>query len=114
MTTINSYATLAEYKAFTVSRGQTVTTDAADDGVIESLLKAASRYIDTQTGRFFYPLVQTRYYDVPFNTLDSRSLELDGDLLEVITLVNGDGTTIPSTEYALRPRNQSPYVYIRL
>lgn len=115
MTTLNSYATLAEYKSHMVARGQTSTTDATDDAVIETFLKSVSRYVDTQTARYFYPQIETRYYDVPDSTQsDLRVLKLDGDLLEVITLVNGDGVTIPSTEYGLRPRNTSPYLYIRL
>lgn len=115
MTTINAYCTLAEYKNFTTARGQTTTTDSTDDAVIEMLLRSVSRYVDDQTGRHFYPRVETRYYDVPDNTgLDVRSLVLDGDLLEVITVVNGDGITVPSTEYTLRPRNVTPHLYIRL
>jgi hypothetical protein len=115
MTTLNAYATLAEYKSFATARANSASTDATDDGVIEMLLKAASRYIDSQTSRHFYPLVQTRYFDVPSHkALDVRVLQLDDDLLEVITLVNGDGTTIPSTEYSVRPRNQSPYTALRL
>lgn len=114
MTTLNSYANLADFKAFKTARGQTSTTDATDDAIVELLLKAASRYIDTQTAREYFPYIQTRYFDVPINEIDPRTLKLDADLLEVISVVNGDGTTIPSTEYALRPRNASPYIYIRL
>lgn len=110
MTTLRAYATLADYKAYVTARGQTSTTDTADDAVIEMLLKASSRWFDERTARRFYPYIQTRYFDVP----DGRVLKLDEDLLEVITLVNGDGVTIPSTEYALRPRNESPYWGIRL
>ena len=110
MTTLNSYATLAEYKAYTTARGQTATTDTADDAVIEILLKAISRYVDAQTARWFYPRIETRYFDVPY----SRELIVDADLLEVLSVTNGDGTLIPSTEYSLRPRNQSPHFIIRL
>lgn len=110
MTTLNSYATLAEYKAYTTARGQTATTDTADDAIIESLLKAISRYVDAQTARWFYPRIETRYFDVPY----SRELIMDADLLEVLSVTNGDGTLIPSTEYSLRPRNQSPHFIIRL
>lgn len=110
MTTLNSYATLAEYKAYTTARGQTATTDTADDAIIESLLKAISRYVDAQTARWFYPRIETRYFDVPY----SRELIVDADLLEVLSITNGDGTLIPSTEYSLRPRNQSPHFIIRL
>lgn len=115
MTTLNAYASLLEYQNYVTARGQTITTDATDDAVIESLLRSVSRFVDEQTGRYFFPRVETRYYDVPDGTaLDVRSLVVDGDLLEVITLVNGDGVTIASSEYTLRPRNQSPYLYIRL
>lgn len=115
MTTLNSYATLAEYKSYSTARGQTATTDDIDDAVIELLLKAVSGYVDTQTGRHFYPYVETRYFDVPTSsTLDIRALSMDDDLLEVISITNGDGVSIPSTEYTLRPRNKSPYQYIRL
>lgn len=110
MTTLNSYATLAEFKA-----QKTIdTTDAADDSYIEGLLKTASRWIDGQTSFSFVPYVETRYFDVPFNKNDNRILEVGLDLLEIISLVNGDGVTIPSTEYALRPRNKAPYYGIRL
>lgn len=108
--TLRAYATLAEYKAYVTARGQTSTTDTADDAVIETLLKAVSRYFDDRTGRRFYPYIQTRYFDVP----EDRTMKLDADLLEVLTVVNGDGTTIPSTEYAVRPRNDSPHYAIRL
>ena len=110
MTTLKAYATLIDYKAYVTARGQISTTDTTDDAVIEMLLRAASRWFDERTARRFYPYIQTRYFDVP----DGRVLNLDEDLLEVITLVNGDGVTIPSTEYALRPRNESPYWGIRL
>ena len=110
MTTLNSYATLAENKAYTTARGQTSTTDTSDDAVIESLLKAISRYVDTQTARWFYPRIETRYFDVPY----SRELVTDADLLEILSITNGDGISIPSTEYSLRPRNQSPHFIIRL
>jgi len=100
----NSYATLAEYKAYVTARGQTSTTETTDDGVIESLLESASRYIDDETGRVFYPYVQTRYFNVP----QDRELPLDEDLLEVITLTNGDSTTMSASEYYLVPKNIYP------
>lgn len=114
MTTQNAYATLAEYKDYVTARGQTHTTDTTDDAVIELLLKSVSAFFDDQTQRNFYPRMETRYYDVPMNQADGRALALDGDLLEVITVVNGDGVTIPSTEYTLRPKNITPHSFIRL
>lgn len=105
----NSYATLAEYKAYVVARGQTASTDAADDAVIESLLEQASRHIDDETGRVFYPFVQTLLLDVP----DGRELFIGEDLLEVISISNG-GTALASTEYYLVPYSYSPAYALRI
>lgn len=117
MTTLNAYATLAEYKAWISARGLAggPGTDTSDDMVIETILRAASRWIDAHTARRFYPSIETRYYDVPAgDELDPRKLMLDADLLEVISVTNGDGTVIASTEYTLVPRNYFPYYGIRL
>lgn len=115
MGTLNSYATLAEFKDYWKNRGGQNSTDAADDGVIEMLLRAGSRYIDTQTQRQFVPYAETRYFDVPSgDDIDSRMLQLGDDLLEIIEVVNGDGVTIPSTQYYPYPRNKSPHYGIRL
>jgi hypothetical protein len=110
MTVKNSYATLADYKGYVTSRGQTTSTDTADDAVIELLLDAASRYIDDETGRQFYPTIQARYYDAP----PERLLMLDEDLLEALSVVTGNSETIPSTDYALQPRNIYPAYGIRI
>jgi hypothetical protein len=110
MTAINTYATLAEYKAFVTARGQSSTTDATDDTVIDNLLEQASRYIDSKTARWFYPRIEQRYYSIP----DTNKLGLDADLLAVITFLNGDDTSIASTEYNLLPRNYSPKYAIEL
>lgn len=115
MSTLNSYAALAEYKSFVIGRGQNASVDISDDTVIENLLKSSSRYLDDHTDRFFYPYIQTRYYDVPTSEqLDPRELKLHADLLEVLSLANGDGTAITSTYYDLRPRNDTPYSKVRL
>lgn len=109
MTSKNAYATLAEYKSYVTARGQTASTDATDDVVIDNLLEQASRYIDDETGRVFYPFIQARLFDVP----DSRELFVDEDLLEVISIDNG-GDSLASTEYYLVPNNYSPAYAIRI
>ena len=117
MAVINAYVTPADFKAWLATRGLvgSVGTDATDDTVIEDLLESASRYVDGETGCTFFPRVETRYFDVPDSeSYDPRLLYLDDDLLEVITLKNGDGTTIPSTEYDLWVKNIAPYLGIRL
>lgn len=110
MTTINSYATLTDFKNWLATRGLagSVGTDSSDDAIIESLLVAASRYADGD--RTFYPRIETRYYDVP----DSIALYLDDDLLELTTLKNGEGTTIASSDYLCEPYNFPPYYKVKL
>jgi hypothetical protein len=109
MTAHNVYATLAEFKAYFTARGGSAATDAADDAVIDQLLEQASRHLDSKTARFYYPRIETRYYNIPGQP-DSyeRELWLDADLLAIISFLNGDGTSIASTEYNLLPRNESP------
>lgn len=104
MTNINMYATLTEYKAYVTARGQTASTDATDDGVINNLLEMASRFIDMQTRRQFYPSIETRLYDVP----SDRAIILDNDLLALTTLTNGDATTVSASDLTLRG-SRSPY-----
>ena len=105
----NKYATLTDYKAYASARGQTASTDTTDDGVITNLLTQASRYLDRETKRQYYPSVETRLYDIPFD----RDLLLDGDLLAVTTFTNGDALEIASTNYLLKG-NRPPYWCISL
>jgi hypothetical protein len=110
MSLINSYATLTDFKSF-----QTISsTDATDDSVIEKMLEGASRWIDSYTGRRFYPIIATRYFDVPQEVNKPKLLQLDDDLLALTTLTNGDDTTITSTDYLLQPVNASPKWGIQL
>src|SRR3990172_10559983 len=110
MPNYNLYATLADYKAYSTARGQTASTDATDDGVVVDLLEAASRYLDEKTGRFYFPSIETRLYDVP----RTRTLKLRADLLSVITLSNGDSAAIASDQYVLETPNYTPYWKLRL
>ncbi len=110
MSTINSLATLTDFKNWLSVRGLagSVGTDAIDDAVIESLLMSASRYADGE--RTFYPRVETRYYNVP----NGPELLLDDDLLDLTTLTNGEGTVIAPTDYLCEPYNSPPYYKVRL
>jgi hypothetical protein len=85
-------------------------TNSTDDTVLETIIEAASRYLDDQTGRTFYARTETRLYDIP----KGRELHLDDDLLTVTTLTNGDSTVIPSTQYILSPANVYPKRAIEL
>jgi hypothetical protein len=100
MTLLNSYATLQNFLDFR----STTDTDATDDGVAETLLSASSRYIDAYCSRTFYPRAETLLLDVP----EENMLYLGDDLLAVTSLLNGDSTTIASSDYTLVSANLYP------
>ena len=110
MTARNAYATLLEFKNYWLDRGGENSVNARDDGVIDDLLESASRLIDSKTGRYFYPRIETRVYDTPAG----KGFAFDTDLQAVITFLNGDAVSIASTEYNLLPRNYSPKFALKL
>lgn len=114
MTIINGYCSLADFLLWKTSGGRQLESDIDDDTVIESIIEGASRYIDNETGHVFFPRVETHYYDTPRNTENDRVLWLDDDLLEAITVTNGDATTLANTEYNLYPFNTYPKYELRI
>ena len=104
---LNGYSSLEDFKTYGISNA---VIDEADDAILEKIIGSASRYIDNQTGRTFYPRVETRYY----NAVSSRKMWLDDDLLEVISLTNGEGTAIVATSYNLLPLNEYPKYAVNL
>jgi hypothetical protein len=108
MTITNGYATLEDFLLFVAPDAE---RDEMDDALIESLITAASRYIDNVTRRRFYASTETHYFDTPES---GRDLWLNDDLLAVTTLTNGDGTVIPAAEYKLHPYNITPYYMLTL
>lgn len=110
MAITNGYITLAEFKLWADPPGTVFDANANDDSIIEKLIEAASRRIDLMSGRRFYASTETHYFDIP----SGRELRLRDDLLSVTTFLNGDGTTISSSDYALVDYNITPYYAIRL
>jgi hypothetical protein len=106
LTITNGYCTLAEFLAYLKESG----VDTADDAVAEQIIGAASRFIDREAGRTFFPRTETRKFDTPTD----RELKLDDDLISITTLTNGDGAVIAASEYVLWPANVSPKRAIRL
>ncbi|MBN1679578.1 MAG: phage gp6-like head-tail connector protein [Anaerolineae bacterium] len=101
----NTYATLAGIRRYVgLSAAQT-----SDDDLLMQLVQAASRLIEGCTGRRFYPLRQARSYTCPgasgpdTSGPDTGFLVLDGDLLSLHTLTNGDGSTISTEALHLLP-----------
>jgi hypothetical protein len=97
----NGYCTLAELLAFMPNSASANTSQA------EQAIDAATRAIEGQTGKTFYPAYTTNYYDIP-PLWFRRELQLVDDLLELTTLTNGDASVIASTEYDLAPYNAGP------
>ena len=92
--------------AFRQSVGVDATTG---DTFILDTINRASRYIDQQCGRKFYPYITTRYFDWQ----GSSSLFFNGyDLLTMTTLTTNNGTTPIATGYYLVKAgdyNATPY-----
>ena len=106
MAVINGYTNLPAIKTMLG------VTDTDDDDKLNIIINQASRFIDGPdgAGRVFYPRMETRLYNTP----SYRTLLVDDDLLEVITITNGDSVELPSTEYLLDPPNVYPKYGIRI
>lgn len=103
----NGYITLAEFLAEALPKAG---TDETNDTVIENIIEESSRFIDTETLRFFYAKTDTLEFDVP----SERQLRLKADLISVTTLTNGDGTAISASDFILLPSNATPKYAIKL
>lgn len=98
------YATVAQLKSY-LGYG-TATTD---DTLLSTIIDRAQAWIDERTGRTFKATADTtRYFDAVRDVM-GRTLELDGDLCAITTVVNGDSSTISSSDYVTEPRNTTPY-----
>lgn len=88
----------------------------ADDAKLQFFINAAQEAIKDYTRRVFDAgtVEATRYYpDDPY-TFSGQRLYLDGEVLSVSSLVNGNGGTISQSDYWLLPRNEPPYSIIEL
>ena len=101
------YCTVAEVKALLNAN------ESGDDTLLATLVTRASAMVDSYTRRTFAERSETKYY-TPYEDTDGRTLLLGDDLLSITTLTNGDGTTIATTDYVLRPANSLPAWGIRL
>ncbi|MCF3101426.1 hypothetical protein IPZ58_07510 [Streptomyces roseoverticillatus] len=89
---------------------------ARNNGRIDRALESASRSVEGQLHRRFYPQTATRYWDWP-NEQTARPWRLwldESDLISVSALSSG-GTTIDASAYILEPnRSGPPYSRIEL
>lgn len=91
-------------------------SDTAKDAILTTLLDVASKAIDNHTLRTFAASTDTtRYFDAT-RDVDSKRMTvyLDEDLCSITSIINGDGTSVLSTEYTPLPRNRTPWYAIEL
>lgn len=106
-----AYPVLADLKAWL---GISATSE---DTTLTTLLNSAVAFVERYTGRSFVAAAGTREFPVrpPFVSKDRFRLWVAADLINVSTLVNGDGTTLSSGDYYLEsPNMQPPYNVIAL
>lgn len=101
----NFLTTLTELK-----RVRNIAASTTDDDVLRKCILQASRWFEETAERSFVPYRETSEFDYcnPF------VLYVDGDLLEVKTLTNGDASTLTASDYVLRPNNIYPKYKVEL
>ena len=103
-----AYCTLTQLKT------QIGITSTSDDTMLADLILAAQALIDAQCRRTFEAASDTaRTFDAVRN-VRGRLLILDGDLAQITSITNGDGTTVSTSQYTTEPRNATPWWGIRL
>lgn len=105
--TVTGYVTIQQLKPYLGITGT------GDDELLDRLIFAAQRYIETDRGYSFMVISDTtRYFTVGVDT-DGPTLNFDMWCAAITTVTNNaDGAspeTITSTYYTTRPRNIGPY-----
>lgn len=68
------------------------------------------------TTRYYTPIVDRSYYGMGYDgsLVDAYTLDLRCDLCQLTSIVNGDGTTIPTNQVTFRPLNVIPTNFIHI
>lgn len=121
MTVTNGYSSLAELKAYITVRGGTISTDTADDAVMEDIIESVSRRFDNLTGTHFYKDTSdaTRYFtaksaaECEIFPLSAAPTSVSVDYVDTRSY-----TALDSSDYELEPVNAlldgKPYTEIYL
>ena len=80
------------------------TTFATDDALLTRLIIDAEQWAEQAMHRSAKPIIEARTFDF----CDSRMLYFDDDLLEVVSITNGDGVTVTLTDLFYEPRRMYP------
>jgi len=113
------------YTTLAAVRAEAKVTGTSDDALLTGYITLAQRIIEAYpplgTGRVFEVSADTtRYLDAPPDSLDTRLdgpnyvLLLPDDLCSITSVVNGDGTTLTTSDYLTEPRSHTPYYALRL
>lgn len=110
-----AYTTVADLKTYMDISGST------DDSLLGVLIGAAQKQIETKTGRVFEVPADTTRRFTPLGVnydgslwYDGLTLGLDFDLCQLTSIINGDGSNIPTNAVVLLPLNGVPYSAIRI
>lgn len=113
-----TYATLNDMKLVKQVRK---IESAEGDEKFRFYLRAATRFIDRNTRRRFFPYYDTQTLPIPYKYIDlsvkqfpSADLYFHGDLLEPIKVMNSDGSELSrgyQSDYWLEPANKTPYAW---
>lgn len=114
--------TAATYATLDDARREAFNTDASvtdGDADLVRALRFVTARIDAELPNCrFLPLSETRYYSARDRRLggdvDGYDLLLNGDLLSLVSVTNGDGAVLTAEEYTLYPREGAPYTRVRL
>jgi hypothetical protein len=122
------YATLTQIRAYLKLEA----TETGDDTLLQTFITWANQQLDAK--RRGDVRLETRYYDYPIKAasqmgvydvetwvqqmnaaglLSQGRLLLDDDLLALISVTNGDGNALPTTELVLEPANLYPKHILR-
>ena len=100
MTVTNGLVTLADMLAYLPNSTN------ANTALLEQAIEAASIAICNYKGHFrpWYPIVQGKQFAIPMD----RELALRADLLETLSITNGDGNALDVATYRMEPVNDYP------
>jgi hypothetical protein len=104
---MTDYTTLADVKAYIG------TVQSSEDALVSQFITRASRWIDTFCQRQFTARTETRLFDA-LRDVSGQTLYVDDDLLGIVTVTNGDGTTLSASNYVFLPTNETPKYGVRL
>lgn len=84
-----------------------------DDSLINALILRAQKAIENRTSRVFEGSAADRTFDA-IRDVDGRMLWFDEDLASIVSVTNGDSTSVSASDYVTEPRNHAPYYALKL